>query len=298
MATLYTHKDSNIRKTWFLMAVFLAFIIAIGYAVSWYLGDPIIVYVAIGFALFMNVLSYWYSDKIVLSMTGAREIQKADAPELYNIVENLAITTGLPMPRVYIIDDPSPNAFATGRDPEHAVVAATTGLLQLLDRSEVEGVMAHEMAHIGNRDMLVMTVTVVLAGFIAILADFFMRALFFGGDNRDRHPIFLVVAIVGIILAPIAAQLIQLAVSRRREYLADATGALMTRYPEGLASALEKISTYGRPMQRASHATAHLFIADPYANGGRRSFAVRIGGLFQTHPPAEERIRRLRGMDV
>lgn len=297
MATLYTQKDSNIRKTWFLMAVFLALIIAIGYAVAWYLGNPIIVYVAVAFALFMNVLSYWYSDKIVLRMTGAREIQKHDHPELFNIVENLSISTGLPMPKVYIVDDPSPNAFATGRDPEHAVVAATTGLLQILDRSELEGVMAHEMAHIGNRDMLVMTVTVVLAGFIAILSDFFMRALFFGGDNDKKHPIFLILAIVGIILAPIAAQLIQMAVSRKREYLADATGALMTRYPEGLASALEKISSHARPMRKASHATAHLFISDPF-KGAQRSLWQKLGGLFATHPPAEERIARLRGLSV
>ncbi len=299
MTTLYTQQSSNIRKTWFLMAVFLALIIAIGYAVAWYLNNPFIIYIAVGFALFMNVISYWYSDKIVLRMTGARQIEKKDHPELFNIVENLAITTGLPMPKVYIVEDPSPNAFATGRDPEHAVVAATTGLLQILDRNELEGVMAHEMAHIGNRDMLVMTVTVVLAGFIAILSDFFMRSLMFGGgDNRDRHPIFLVLAIVGIILAPIAAQLIQMAVSRRREYLADATGALMTRYPEGLASALEKISMHARPMQKASHATAHLFISDPFKDGGKRSLGQRIGGLFQTHPPAADRIAKLRDMSL
>jgi heat shock protein HtpX len=202
------------------------------------------------------------------------------------------------MPKVFVVDDPSPNAFATGRDPEHAVVAATTGLLQLLDKNELEGVMAHEMSHVGNRDMLVMTVAVVLAGFVAILADFFSRALFFGGDNRDRHPLFLVLGIVGIILAPIAAQLIQMAISRKREYLADASAALLTRYPEGLASALEKISSTHQPMRRASHATAHLFIADPFTDSRARSIGQKINGLFATHPPADDRIRRLRELSV
>ncbi len=300
MATLYTHQGSNIRKTWLLMASFFVLVIAVCYAVSFYLGDPSILYIGVVFALVMNVGSYWYSDKLVLSMTGAKPVAKADAPELYNIVENLAITAGLPMPKVYIMDDPAPNAFATGRNPEHAVVAVTSGLLQILDRNELEGVVAHEMAHIGNRDMLVMTVAVVLAGFVAIIADFFSRALMFGGgDNRDSKAgvLFLILGIVGIILAPIAAQLMQMAISRRREYLADATGALLTRYPEGLASALEKISSYSHPMQRTSHATAHLFISDPYGAVGKRSFGQKIGGLFQTHPPAAERIRLLRSMD-
>jgi heat shock protein HtpX len=198
------------------------------------------------------------------------------------------------MPRVFVVEDPAPNAFATGRNPEHAVVAATTGLLQLLDRSELEGVMAHELAHVGNRDMLVMTVAVVLAGFIAIVADFLTRTLIFGGgNNRDRHPAFLIIGIVGIILAPIAAKMIQLAISRKREYLADATGALLTRYPEGLASALEKISGQAQPMKRASHATAHLFISDPFQEK-ERGMMQKIGGLFQTHPPASDRIARLR----
>jgi len=297
MSTLYTHQGENIQKTWLLMGAFLVLVVAVGYAVSWYMQTPVILYGAIIFALLMNVGSYWFSDKIVLSMTGAREATRAEFPELWNVVENLSITAGLPMPKVFVVDDPAPNAFATGRDPEHAVVAATTGLLQMLDRSELEGVMAHELSHIGNRDMLVMTVAVVLAGFLAMLADFFMRAVMYGGSDRQKSPIFLVLAIVGIILVPIAAQLIQLAISRKREYLADASGALLTRYPEGLASALEKISGYGRPMQRVSHATAHLFIADPYGNG-EKSMSQKIGGLFQTHPPAGERIKVLRGMDM
>lgn len=294
--TLYTHQASNVRKTIALMGFFLLFVIAICYAVSWYMGNPIILYIGAAFAVLTSIGSYWYSDKIVLRMTNARPVTHAEAPELYNIVENLAITAGLPMPKVYIVDDPSPNAFATGRDPEHAVVAATTGLLQILDRTELEGVMAHELAHVGNRDMLVMTVAVVLAGFIAIIADFFARSLMFGGNNRDRHPAFLIIGIVGIILAPIAAKMIQLAISRKREYLADATGALLTRYPEGLASALEKISTHAQPMRKASHATAHLFISDPFK--GEQGVMQKIGGLFQTHPPAQERISRLRNMDA
>lgn len=301
MATLYTHQSSNIAKTWLLMAMFLVLIIAVGWGVSLYFGDPLIMYIAIVFALFMNVFSYWFSDKIVLRMTGAKPVTRDEYFDLYNMVENLAITAGLPMPKVYVVDDPSPNAFATGRNPEHAVVAVTTGLLPVLDKNELEGVIAHEMAHIGNRDMLVMTVAVVLAGFIAIISDIMLRSLMFGG-GRDRDSkagaFMLVLAIVGIILAPIAAQLLQMAVSRKREYLADATGALLTRYPEGLASALEKISSHARPMQRKSHATAHLFISDPYSGGQKRSLGEKVGGLFHTHPPAEERIARLRNMEM
>lgn len=259
--------------------------------------SPIIMYVAIIFALAMNVGSYWYSDKLVLRMTNAQPVTPAEYPELWNIVENLSITAGLPMPKVYVVQDQSPNAFATGRNPEHAVVATTTGLLQILERNELEGVIAHELSHIGNRDMLVMTVAVVLAGFVAMLADFLSRALMFGGGDSDkqRSPIFLILGIAGIILMPIAAQLMQLAISRKREFLADASGALLTRYPEGLASALEKISAYGRPMQKASHATAHLFIADPFG-GGKQSVGQKLAGLFQTHPRVEDRVKRLRGM--
>ncbi len=296
MATLYTQQSSNIRKTILLMSFFLVFIVLIGYVASYVTGNPGILYISFIIAMVMNVGSYWFSDKLVLSMTGARQVTREQAPELWNIVENLSITAGLPMPKVYIVDDPAPNAFATGRNPEHAVVAATTGLLSMLDRTELEGVMAHELSHIGNRDMLVMTVAVVLAGFVAMLADFLMRAMMFGGnDDRGKHPVFLILGIVGIILAPIAAQMIQLAISRKREYLADASGALLTRYPEGLASALEKISAYGRPMARASHATAHLFISDPFG-GGKKSIGQKIGGLFMTHPPAADRIRILRDM--
>ncbi len=297
MATLYTQQSRNIARTWALMGFFLVLVVAIGYAVSWYLQDSSILYVAVIFALLTNVGSYWFSDKLVLSMTGAHPADPTQHRELIQVVENLAITAGLPMPKVYVISDQAPNAFATGRNPEHAVVCATTGLLAMLDRGELEGVMAHELSHVGNRDMLVMTVAVVLAGFVAILADFFSRTLMYGGGDRDnKNPLLLVVGVIGILLAPLAAQMIQMAVSRKREYLADASGALLTRYPEGLASALEKISSAHIPMQKASHATAHLFIADPF--GGRQSIGQKISNLFSTHPPAQERIKRLRDMDV
>ena len=281
------------------MGSFLIFIIGFCYVIAAYLGNPTILYIGIFVALAMNITSYWFSDSIVIKMTGAVAADPVRHRELINIVENLAITAGLPLPKIYIVNDQAPNAFATGRNPEHSAVAVTTGLLQILDRPELEGVLAHELSHVGNRDMLVSTVAVVLAGFVAILADFFMRAMMFGGDREDSKAglIFLVLGIVGIILAPIAAQMIQLAISRKREYLADASGALLTRYPEGLASALEKIHIYAQPMQRANNATAHLFIADPFG-GDSRSLRQKISGLFQTHPPAADRIRILRNMDV
>jgi len=298
MATLYTQQSANVRKTWFLMAMFFVLVIAIGYFLNWYYGNPFIMYVAIAFALFMNVSSYWWSHKLVVAMTGAKPADPREHRELIQVVENLSITAGLPMPKVYVVNDPAPNAFATGRNPKNAVVAATTGLLSILDRTELEGVMAHELAHVGNRDMLVSTVAVVLAGFIAIIADIFMRSMLWGGgsDRDSKAGIFLLIlGIVGIILAPIAAQMIQLAISRKREYLADASGALLTRYPEGLASALEKISHYSQPMKRANNATAHLFIADPFGSE-KRTLGQKISGLFQTHPPAAERIKILRDM--
>ena len=298
MATLYTEESRNVRKTWFLMTGFFLMVIGVGYTASYLLNDPIILYAAVIFALLMNIGSYWYSDTLVIKMTGAVPANPALHGTLINVVENLSITAGLPMPKVYVVNDPAPNAFATGRDPEHAAVAATTGLLAILDKTELEGVMAHELAHVGNRDMLVSTVAVVLAGFVAILADLLMRSMMYGGGNRDDNKagaLFLVLGIVGIILAPIAAQMIQMAISRKREYLADASGALLTRYPEGLASALEKINQYSQPMKRANNATAHLFIADPFGIQPK-SLMQKISGLFQTHPPAAERIRILREM--
>jgi heat shock protein HtpX len=299
MATLYTHQGANIRKTWLLMTGFFLMVIVIGYGVSLLYGSPLILYIAVAFAIGMNVISFWYSDTLVIKMTGAVPATRESQPVLWNIVENLSITAGLPMPKVYIVNDMAPNAFATGRDPEHALVAATTGLLQILDKNELEGVMAHELSHIGNRDMLVSTVAVVLAGFIAILADLMMRSLLFGGQREDSRTgiIFIVVGVAGMILAPIAAQMIQLAISRKREYLADASGALLTRYPEALASALEKIQSHSQPMRKANNATAHLFIADPFGDD-KRSLGQKISNLFQTHPPAADRIRILRNMDM
>ncbi len=290
--TLYQQRSQNAWRTAFLMAMFLAIVLAIGYGVSWYYQSPALLYVAMGFAVIMNVWAFWFSDKQVLSMTGAKPATREEHFDLYTVTENMAIAAGLPMPKLYVIEDPAPNAFATGRDEKHAVVAATTGLLAMLDRQELEGVIAHELSHIQNRDMLVMTVAVVLAGFLAILADMFLRMSFSGGDrDSNRGGLFMILAIVGIVLAPIAAQLIQLAISRRREFLADASGALLTRYPEGLARALQKISGYDAPMQRTSHATAHLFISDPYG----KSAVNFVNGLFATHPPVEKRVAALLG---
>lgn len=278
------------------MIAFLVLVIAIGYGAAWYLNQPGLLYVAVAFSLLMNISAYWFSDKVALASTGSKEADPNEYRELHRIVENLAITAGLPKPRVFVMQEDAPNAFAAGRNPKNAVISVTTGLLQRLDRTELEGVIAHELAHIGNRDILVMTVAVVLAGFVAMLADIFLRMSYFGGDRDSRgNALFAALAIVGIVLAPIAAQLIQLAISRRREYLADASGALLTRYPDGLASALEKISSYGAPMQRASHATAHLFISNPF---GAHEAGKWVAGLFATHPPAEDRIKALLGMRV
>ncbi len=300
MATLYTHQGANIRKTWLLMTFFFLIVMVLGYVVSIIYESPIIFYVAVLFAIGMNITSYWYSDSLVIKMTGAVPASRETHRDLITIVENLSITAGLPMPKVYVVNDMAPNAFATGRNPEHAVVAATTGLLAILDKNELEGVMAHELSHVGNRDMLVSTVAVVLAGFVAILADIMMRSMMFGGNRSEDNRVgalFIVLGVIGIILAPIAAQMIQLAISRKREFLADASGALLTRYPEGLASALEKIQSHSQPMRRANNATAHLFIADPFGDD-KRSFGQKISNLFQTHPPAADRIRILRSMDM
>jgi len=295
MATLYQQRSRNVLKTYALMAGFLVVVIALGWAISWYYGNPVILYGAVAFSLIMNVGSYWFSDKIALSMNGARPALREEFFDLYTVTENLAITAGLPMPRLYVIEDPSPNAFATGRDEKHAVVAVTTGLLAILNRTELEGVIAHELSHIQNKDMLVMTVAVVLAGFVAIVADIFLRMSLFGGGGEDRDSkagvLFMVLAVVAIILAPIAAQLIQLAISRRREFLADSSGALLTRYPEGLASALQKIAQDGTPMRRANHATAHLFIGNPFGSQAGKF----MNKLFATHPPVEARVAALMG---
>lgn len=294
MANLYTHQDKNIAKTWTLMLTFFLVVIGVGWAISWYFDSPVLLIIAVVLALVMNIGSYWWSDKLVVRMTGAKPADEREYAELHRLVENLAITAGLPKPRVYIVNDPAPNAFATGRNAEHAVVAVTTGLLGMLERTELEGVIAHELAHVGNRDMLVMTIAVVLVGFVAIISDFFLRSLLWGrgGGNNNRNPLIMIFAIVVIVLAPIVATLLRLAISRKREFLADASGALLTRYPEGLASALRKIGSYQAPMRKASNATAHLFISNPFGAAAARSTMVK---LFATHPPVEERIRALVG---
>lgn len=295
---LYEQRSSNIWRTWALVLGFLVVVIAVGYAVSAYYGDPSILYIAVVIAVGTNFYAYWASDKLVLSLNRARPAAREEFFDFYTVTENLAIAAGLPKPKLYVIDDPAPNAFATGRDENHAVVCATTGLLSIMTRPELEGVIGHELSHIKNRDMLLMTIAVVLAGFVAIVADIFMRMSFWGGGRRnDREggsALPMILAVVGIVLAPVAAKLIQLAVSRRREYLADASGALLTRYPEGLASALAKIGSYTAPMRSANTATAHLFIGDPF--GVKPS---GVGGwierMFSTHPPIQQRIQALLG---
>ena len=303
--TLYAQKDSNIRKTWLLFTIFLVIVIGIGFAFSQIYGNSSILYFAVIFSVSMNIIAYWFSDKIVLKMANAKPIEKKDNPELYNIIENLSITAGLPMPKVYIINESAPNAFATGRNPEHSVVAVTKGLLQKLNRTELEGVIAHEISHIGNRDMLLSTMVVVLVGFISILSDMFLRSMFFSGrrDNRGGgrqiQEILMIVGVVLSILAPIAAVLMQLAISRKREFLADASGALLTRYPEGLANALEKIAGDSTPLSVAKNTTAHLWVDDPFTHGiGDGKKVNWLHKLFMTHPPVGERIAALKGLEI
>lgn len=297
---IYDQAGKNVWKTWFLMTMFFVVVIGIGYFFAYYYQNSAILVFAIVFSLFMNVMSYWYSDKIVLKMHKAKEATKEEYFDLYTVTENLAITAGLPMPKVYIIEDPAPNAFATGRNKQHAVVCVTTGLLAILNRTELEGVIGHELSHIGNRDILLSTSVVVLAGFIALISHFFLRSLMWGGGRRNNNDgeasaILMIIGIVLAILAPISATLIQLAISRKREFLADADGVLLTRYPEGLASALRKISASARPMQTASEATSHLFIANPF--GSQTGLTGAVSKLFMTHPPVEERIHALLGHD-
>lgn len=300
---IYGHKDANIRKTWALLAFFFIVVIGFGYALGVYFNNPAILVIAVVMSIATSLASYWYSDRMVLSMANARPIERRQAPDLYSIVENLAITAGLPVPKIYIVHDSAPNAFATGRNPEHAVVAVTTGLLERLDRTELEGVIAHELSHIGNWDMLVSTVVVVLVGIISIAADMMTRSFMWGGiqrrDDRDggRSGIVAVLAILAVILLPIAATLIRLAISRKREFLADASGALLTRYPEGLASALLKISADPRPVASASGTTAHLWFENPFkADAGRNAKGMPwFAKLFLTHPPVAERVAALRG---
>lgn len=285
---MYSAIAANKRNTVLIMAVFVGIIAAIGWLVSLYFGDTSITYWVIGGAAVYAIIQYFAASKLAVAMTGAQEIQKSDNPRLYRIVENLAITEGMPMPKVYIINDPAPNAFATGRDPKHAIVAATTGIMDIMNDRELEGVMAHELGHVKNYDIRVSMIAFGLVSAIGILSDIVLRMLFFGGsDNRNVHPLVMVVGVILIILAPIIAAIVQMAVSRQREYLADATGAMTTRDSEGLASALEKLRDHGRPMQRQSSATAHLFFNNPLKSGF-------LNKLFSSHPPLDERIARLR----
>jgi len=300
MASIYAQADSNVRKTWLLMAGFFVFIVLLGWIFSYLLDSSAILYFAVFLSVAMSFGSYWYSDKIVLSMYRAQPIEKKDNPELYRIVENLCITAGLPVPKIYIIPEIQPNAFATGRNARHAVVAVTQGILQRLNKTELQGVLAHEMSHIGNKDMLLATVVAILAGIIAMLANMFLRVSFWGGGRRDDRDnkagaVLMFLGIAAAILAPIAATLVQLAISRKREFLADADGALLTRYPEGLASALEKISSDQTPMRVTNSATSSLFIDSPYKGKQKTNWFVK---LFMTHPPIKERIKALRDMQV
>lgn len=297
MATLYTQAESNIRKSIFLMTFFFIFVIFIGWLISEASDNYLFLIIAVVYSISQSFVSYWYSDKIILWQTKAVPVTPDNARELYRLVENLCIAAGLPLPKIYILEEPQPNAFATGRDENHAVVVVTRGLLEKLERSEIEGVIAHELAHIGNKDMLLQTIVVTLVGVIAALSNLFLRIGRLSFGDRDEGPlgaIFILFSIVAAILAPFVAILIQLAISRKREFLADATGALITRYPEGLARALEKISKDQEPLRVATNSNAHLFIANPF-RGRQKGFFLK---LFMTHPPVEERIKALLNMQV
>jgi len=295
--TLYNQADKNTQLTYLYITLFFIFVIGVGYVFSTALNNSLFLYVAVIFSVAMSFGSYWWSDKIVLAMSKAKEIDRNSNRDIYNLVENLCITAGLPVPKIYIIQDDALNAFATGRDKNHAVICLTRGIINRLEKVELEGVISHELSHIGNRDILLSTIIVVMVGFIALMADWFRHWIFWGsggGNNKEGgefRMIMFIVAIVFSILAPLSAVLMQLAISRRREFLADADGALLTRYPEGLARALEKISADPKPLKEANRATAHLFITNPFRG-------KKISKLFMTHPLIEERIKALREMDV
>lgn len=300
----YEHISKNKIESWFLIGIFLIIITLLGWAFSLRFNNPQILYFAVGFSVFSSFISYYFSDSITLALSRAVEVDRQSNPELFRLVENLCIAAGLPTPRIYVIDDTAPNAFATGRDPKHAVVCFTTGILQKLEKVELEGVVAHELSHIGNYDIRVMTLVVVLVGTITLLADWMLRASLFGGrrsNDREAGQLKMILMVVGIVLAilsPIIATLIKLAVSRKREYLADASGALLTRYPEGLARALEKISADSEPLEAANKATAHMYIINPLKEHRGQSSVGWFSRMFNTHPPVEERIARLRQMNL
>lgn len=295
---IYSQIDSNKLKTWLIMVLFIAFISTLAYVYSKANGYGLsLAGAALVISGLMSLGSYFYSDRMVLAMSKAKQIKKNDSPKLFRIVENLSIASGIPIPKVYLIDDTAMNAFATGRNPKNAVVCATTGIVDRLSETELEGVVAHELSHIKNYDIRVMAIVAILVGLVALMADFFTRSMWYsdGGRDRDRgssQGIFIAIGLTLAILSPIIATLIQLAVSRKREFLADASGAILTRYPEGLALALEKIAKDKEPLEAANSATAHLYISNPFKNIDKHMFS----NLFNTHPPIEERIRILRSM--
>lgn len=288
---MYSQIAANKRRSFLIMGLFIALLAAIGYAYGLYVDNFNTVYVVLAFALLYSIISYFISARVALAVNGAKPIEKKDNPKLYRTVENLSIAAGLPMPKVYIIDDPAPNAFATGRDPAHASVAATTGLLEIMTDTELEAVIGHEMSHVQNYDIRLMMIVFACVSIIGLLSDFLVRIMWFGGDDRDRDagPLGIVVALFVAVVAPIAATLVQLAVSRRRELLADASGVLLTRYPEGLISALKKIQQAGSATRRQSGSTAHLYFANPLKG-------KNLSRFFSTHPPIEERIAKLEEM--
>jgi len=298
--SIYNQISSNRWRTYFIIALFIFFISGFFFLIGQYLQSPT-EYFILGFiiSLISSIAGYFYSDRIVLLTVGAKPADKKDYFDFYTVTENLAIADGVPMPKIYVISDPSPNAFATGRDPKHAVVCATTGLLGMMNRSELEGVIAHELSHVKNYDILLSSIVAVLVGTVALVSDWIMRSMWWGGSRRDdedrggRNPLMLILFILALIIGPLVATLIQLAISRKRELLADASGALLTRYPDGLANALEKIAGYPQPLKNANSATAHLFIANPFKKQNKGSWLVN---LFSTHPPVEERIKILRSM--
>ena len=296
MATLYSLAEKNVRKTWFLMIILVTIVIALGWWLSSFFGNIWILVFAIGWSILMNVGAYWWSDKIVLRWTGAKLVEKLEEPELYRVVENLCLSVGLPMSRLFILESSQLNAFATGRNSKHATIVITRGLLERLDKNEIEGVISHELSHIRNKDILLGTIIVVLGGTISLIANISTRSSFGRRDrNKGGGTVFFVMGMLGIILAPLAAAVIQAAISRKREFLADASGALMTRYPEGLVSALEKMSVDKNHFKKANHSIAHLFIVSPFKEKESKGWISRI---FMTHPPIEARIKRLKGMKV
>ncbi|MBI3232312.1 MAG: M48 family metallopeptidase [Candidatus Doudnabacteria bacterium] len=297
----YDHINKNKRESILLISSFLVIISILGFVFSQAYDAPEILYFAVGFSVITSLISYYFSDSITLALSQAKEVDRQSNPDLYRLVENLCIAAGLPMPGIYIIDDTAPNAFATGRDPGHAVVCVTTGILQKLEKTELEGVVAHELSHIGNYDIRVMTLVVILVGTITLLADWMLRLGFRMRGNRKGNQVqigFMILGLLLVILSPIIATLIKLAVSRKREFLADASGALLTRYPEGLAKALEKISADTEPLEAANKATAHMYIVNPLKEHEGQDSVGWFARMFNTHPPVKERVKRLREMNL